>query len=245
MKRLCAAALIVAGYSINAFSMSVTSCGNQMILSGAVERGDFQRIKSQLSENPNLSVAVLRQSNGGDAETGYEIGAYFRAKGITTYLSGYCRSSCSRMFLGGTTRYFTDDFPNYQTSVGFHSNYNSYGQIASGAQSKLHEYIRKYSDGKADAALVDRWVNIPDHKGFAHFFHPSSLGRQDGISVLLCNGSEPSNKRWSQCEKISGHDALSMGVITSLELMHSCDADSLPSKSPAITAPSEPSGESL
>ena len=29
---------------------------------------------------------------------------------MRTAVSGYCYSSCSRMFLGGSARYFTDDY---------------------------------------------------------------------------------------------------------------------------------------
>ena len=231
MKSHRIAPLLLATFCINiASAMDMHTCGDQLVLSGTVERGDFQRIKDKLAESPGVTTAVLRNSNGGDAESGYDVGAFFRDKGISTYVSGHCRSSCSRMFLGGKDRFFTDDFSASQTSVGFHSNYNDAGRIVPGAQWQLHRFIQKYSDGKADDALVDRWVNIQNRNGFAHFFHPTALKRSDGVSILLCKGTEPSNQHWNQCEKITGHDALSMGVITSLEIKHSCDADTLKEK---------------
>jgi hypothetical protein len=36
----------------------------------------------------------------------------------------------------------------------------------------LRDWIIKYSDGKADTALVERWVNIPHGRGMIHFFRP-------------------------------------------------------------------------
>jgi hypothetical protein len=88
----------------------------------------------------------------------------------------------------------------------------------------LKRFIATHSDGKANEELVDRWVNLRDRKGFAYFFHPRALKRQDGVSLLLCQGSEPGSQRWSLCEKIAEHDALSMGIVTSIDLKRSCDA---------------------
>jgi hypothetical protein len=219
--------LVCTALPLAASAMDMKVCENQLILSGSVVAGDFGRIKDAIAADPEISVAVLRNSQGGDAESGYDIGEYFRNKGISTYASGYCLSSCSRMFLGGKERFFTDDFSLGRYSIGFHSNYDRSDRIVSGAQWKLSRFIRKYSDGKADEALVDRWVNIENRKGFAHFFHPTALKRSDGVSMLLCNGSE-GNLRWELCEKIVGHDALSMGIVTSLDIKHSCDAATLP-----------------
>lgn len=204
--------------------MDIKTCGDQMILSGGVKGNEYRRITEVLAENPEIKIAVLRNSPGGHADTGYRVGELFRKKGIATYVSGYCRSSCSRFFLGGKERFFTDDYPAAKTHVGFHSNYKDNGKMDPAAPSRLKRFIQKYSDGKADAALVDRWVNLRNRQGFAYFFHPQALHRQDGVSILLCQGDEPRDERWKQCEKIAGHDALSMGVITSLEFKHSCDA---------------------
>ena len=206
-------------------AMELKICGEQVILSGKVEGNEYGRVSDAFSKNPNLKVVVLRNSPGGDADTGYKLGEFFRQNGITTYLSGYCRSSCSRLFLGGKARYFTDDSPAAKTHIGFHSNYRDNGQIVAGAPSKLQQFVKEYSDGKADPELVKRWVNLPNRKGFAYFFHPGALKRDDGISTLLCQGNEGNDERWQRCEKIAGHDALSMGVITSLERKHSCDAN--------------------
>jgi hypothetical protein len=205
-------------------AMEIKTCGNQVILSGKVEGNEYARLKDVFSANPHLKTAVLRNSPGGHAETGYRVGEFFRENEITTYVSGYCRSSCSRFFLGGKERYFTDDYPAGKTHVGFHSNYKDSGEVVASAPWRLQQFVKKYSDGKADEELVQRWVNLQNRKGFAYFFHPEALKRKDGVSVFLCQGDEPGDDRWPHCEKIKGHDALSMGVVTSLERKQSCDA---------------------
>jgi hypothetical protein len=43
----------------------------------------------------------------------------------------------------------------------------------------LRDWIIKYSDGKADPAMVERWINIPYSRGMIHFFiadWPSGAG---------------------------------------------------------------------
>jgi hypothetical protein len=39
---------------------------------------------------------------------------------MRTAVSGYCYSSCSRMFLGGNACYFTDDYLPETNNFGFH-----------------------------------------------------------------------------------------------------------------------------
>lgn len=208
-----------------ASAMEMKVCGNQVILSGAVEADDFGKVEAILTENPTIKIAVLRNSPGGDALSGYKAGALFREKGITTYVSGYCRSSCSRFFLGGAERYFTADYTPEQTHVGLHSNYKANGALSEGAVDRLKKFVMKHTDGKANEDLVDRWVSIPDRRGYVYFYHPEALKRNDGISTLLCHGRERNESRWNACEKISPHTALSMGIVTSLEIKHSCDAN--------------------
>ena len=217
-------------------SMEIKTCGDQVILSGGITRNDYSRIVDVFDANPQLRIAVLRNSRGGDAKTGYRVGEFFRDRNITTYVSGYCQSSCSRFFLGGAQRFFTNDYPAHKTRVGFHSNYEDNGSIVPGAQGRLLQYLAKYSDGKIDEALAKRWVNLSNRKGFAYFFNAKALNRQDQVSILLCQGSEPKNERWSTCEKIPGHDAVSMGVATSFDLKRSCDADSLTDNSEKKTS---------
>jgi hypothetical protein len=219
--------MLALALALPAHGMDIRTCDDQVILSGRVEGNEYTRVEEILEQNPKIRTAVLRNSPGGDAATGYRLGELFREKGIATYVSGFCRSSCSRLFLGGKERYFTDDYAVGATHVGFHGNYRNDGRIVPGAPEQLKRFIATHSGGKADEQLVDRWVNLQDRKGFAYFFHPRELKRQDGISILLCQGSEPGNQRWSQCEKIARHDALSMGIVTSVELKRSCDAAGL------------------
>src|SRR5262249_12027349 len=150
---------------------------------GGVVDGDAESIQRALSTSSDIRTIILRNSPGGHAPTGYRVGELFRARGLRTAVSGFCYSSCSRMFLGGKDRVFTDDYPPEYTHVGFHGHYGADGRLAPETVRRLglRDRILKYSDGKGDPALVDRWINIPRSGGMIHFYNPAVLNRR-GVS---------------------------------------------------------------
>jgi hypothetical protein len=195
--------------------------GDQLIVVGPVVDGDYKRIRDALDANPRIGTVVLRHSPGGHAPTGYQVGAMLRERGLRTAVSGYCFSSCSRMFLGGKVRVFTDDDPPNRTNIGFHGHYNARGMLNAPyvRELGLKDWIIRYSDGKADPDLVERWINISSAKGMAHFFHPLRV-MQNGASAFFCDGTD--DRPVFSCEPIL-HTALDLGVITSLEVISSND----------------------
>ena len=229
-------ALLVGASEVRA--MEVTVDGYAVILSGPVVSDDLVKVQNVFAQHPEISFAILRNSLGGHAPTGYRVGELFRDKGITTAVSGHCISSCSRMFLGGRQRLFTDDYPPAQTFVGFHGHYDLAGRldIQSVRANDLYRWIVKYSDGKADKALVQRWINIENARGAANFLHPDvATGR--GASVFICSGSE--QNRPLGCEPLATN-ALDRGVITDLRRLSSPDQARLPHRLRAQMHP--PSG---
>jgi hypothetical protein len=215
-------ALILAAAS-GAAAMDIKLAGDQLILSGPVKGNEYDQVVDLLAANPGVGTVILRNSPGGDIPTGYLLGELFRAGGIRTAVSGYCYSSCSRMFLGGRDRRFTDDFPPEATHVGFHGHYGQGGRLREDLVERfeLKAWIIKHSDGKADASLVERWVHIPFARGLAHFF-PPQVAEQHGASTYMCQGDEAVPRRLFDCEPIA-KPALDLGVVTSLTPVHSND----------------------
>jgi len=191
--------------------MTSVVAGDQLILAGPVISGDYDAVESNLSFNPKIKTVILRNSPGGDAPTGYHLGELFRQRSLQTAVSGYCYSSCSRLFLGGKERYFTDDYPPEFTQIGFHGHYD-YGVLNAAAVNALHlkDWIIRYSDGKADQALVERWINIPLGAGLIHFYNPA-LVNIGGYSTFMCQGTEPWHTQIFDCERIS-KNALDLGM---------------------------------
>jgi hypothetical protein len=57
-------------------------------------------------------------------------------------------------------------------------------------QCGLSDRIIRYSDGKADPDLVERWINLPRNTNMVHFYNPA-LVSLNGASTFLCQGHEP------------------------------------------------------
>ncbi len=196
------------------------------MMSGDVVGDECDRVRSALDAHPDITTVVLRDSHGGNAAAGYCVGELLRARGVNTAVSGYCNSSCSRMFLGGTERRFTDDEPATQTWIAFHSNYDKAGAIEPGAPERLKAWIAKYSDGKADERLVDIWTHIENHRGFVYFFDSNRV--PDGRATLRCTGYERGPNRLDQCVAYPKEDAYHNGIATSSDLVHSNDRRGVP-----------------
>lgn len=230
LRRLCAvAALSVATIAGNAaHGMELATHGNTIILSGPVAGTELALVKDAFTANPKIDTVVLRNSHGGDAWTGYRVGELLREASVTTVVSGYCISSCSRMFLGGKTRLFSDDYPADRTYVGFHGHYDANGNLDPQSVGKggLYNWIIKYSDGKADPDLVQRWIAIKKNKGAANFFHPDVKAAL-GNSVFFCDGLTA--QKVTSCEPIATN-ALERGVVTDLHRVSSPDQAALPER---------------
>ena len=213
-------------------AMELKTVGNQLILSGPVVGDEPGKVTEALTQSSAITTVVLRNSQGGNAPAGYQVGQLLRERGIRTAVSGYCYSSCSRMFLGGRTRSFTDDYPAEYTHIGFHGHYDAHGHLNAGLvrQYGLGQWIMQYSDGKADPQLVERWIHIPSGRGMIHFFHPGLLQR-GGVSTFLCQGDESTGLVFA-CEPIR-RTALELGIVTSLEIVQSTDQAALRAALPA------------
>ena len=185
--------------------------------------GDLARIQDASAQSPQINTVILRDSPGGDIPTGYRVGELFRANGLRTAVSGYCYSSCSRMFLGGKVRVFTDDVPLARTHVGFHGHYDRDGAPMPEEVSRyrLKDWIIRYSGGQADPALVERWINIQVDTGMIHFCHPGQV-RVNGVSTFMCQRQPQRGQTVFDCEPIP-KTALDLGIITSLDIIRSND----------------------
>ncbi len=219
---------VVAGYVAllcgAVFAMELRVVDRAIILSGEVIHADLERVTKALAAHPNVTHVVLRNSMGGNSWTGYRLGELFRTLGVTTAVSGFCVSSCSRLFLGGKQRVFTDDFPQSLTYVGFHGHYD-FGKLNLEAVKKhdLIAWTMKYTDNKVDPKLLARWANIARRAGDVRFY-PDAVADRWKARTFLCEGAE--SRRPQLCERIET-SALSQGVVTSNTVYSSPDAATL------------------
>ena len=219
-------------------AMTIKEVGDQLILSGAIVDGDTAKVRQALAKSTSIRTVVVRNSPGGYVPTAYEIANLMREKRLRTAVSGYCNSGCSRIFLGGVDRRFTDDYPLSMTNVGFHGHYYTSGP-QNGQLNKqsvnsfgLKDWIIKHSDGKADPDLVERWINIPVNIGMIHFFHPQ-LAQEKKVATFFCERGPIPGTGIFGCEPIN-KNALDLGVVTTLEMMKSNDQEELRASLPRI-----------
>ena len=225
LQLIISAALVT--FSAVALAMDMKIASNAMVLSGEVVARDLDHVKDAFKANPAITHVVLRNSMGGNSWTGYRMGELFREKGVTTAVSGFCVSACSRLFLGGRIRMFSDDYPASLTYIGFHGHYD-FGKLNPAAVKKddLVSWTTKFTDGKVDQKLMQRWINIERSAGDVRFY-PDAVIAQFTRTTMLCQGTE--SRRPQQCEKIAT-DALKQGVVTTNSYYSSPDAATLPYK---------------
>jgi len=223
MKRFLIAAFAVLAFAwlwaSNARAMDIETGPPFVILSGSVTGTELRMLKDVIDSNPVITAVVLKNSRGGDARTGYALGEYIRDKGLSTAVSGYCRSSCSRMFLGGKIGSFSNDQPLDKTYVSFHGNYANDGKLLKANMPALKAWVMKYSDSKANPALVEQWVNLENRNGCAYFYHSQVNIEAGQQRVLICQGSEDPKSRLEQCAKSRLGDAMANGILTTLEIV--------------------------
>ena len=218
-------------------AMNFKRVGSTLILSGEVVARDLDKAKAELKVAPAITHVVLRNSMGGNSWTGYRLGELFREHGVTTAVSGHCVSSCSRLFLGGKRRMFTDDYPASLTYVGFHGHYD-FGELNAKAVEKndLARWTANFTDGKVDPKLVQRWINIERRAGDVRFYPTTAKAQWKEVS-FFCAGTESS--RPTQCERLNT-TALAQGVVTTNQRYASPDAADLPYKLREARYPTTP-----
>jgi hypothetical protein len=171
-------------------AMAIVVAGDQLILAGPVISADYDAVEGNLSFNPQIKMVILRNSPGGDAPTGYHLGELFRQKSLQTAVSGYCYSSCSRLFLGGRERFFTDDYPPEFTQVGLHGHYDNYGNLNAALVNALHlkEWIIRYS-GRKSRRSASRALDQHTARKRADSFLQSGIGQHRRVFHLHVPGN--------------------------------------------------------
>ncbi|MBB3212193.1 hypothetical protein FHW67_001461 [Herbaspirillum sp. Sphag1AN] len=230
-KAWCKTILLLGGCSIAVMAQAMDFAVHvpYLVMSGGVVGNEARILAAALKDNPGITTIILKDSHGGFAPTGYDVGQMIRERGLNTALSGYCLSSCSRMFLGGNQRQYSDDQPLEMTTVGFHGNYSDQGQLLPSSTAILKPWIDKYSDGKANPALVDQWVHIQTNHGMAFFYHKDAQVKFDSPEkVLLCLGTEDRHARAEQCQKPHLGNALDNGIVTTWDILKVRDVINAP-----------------
>jgi hypothetical protein len=182
--------LLLAYFCNVAYPMDIDVNGSTVTMRGSVLKGDCERFRSAITGR-EIEKVILGHSNGGDADSGYCVGALIRENGIHTAIKGKCASSCSRMWLGGVSRVLLEG-----GAVGLHGNYASNGHLMAGAPERLRSWIVRFAPN-VDRRLMEEWINLPLNKHMMYFFNEKAL---------LCDASG--------CNVIKGRNVRNAGLST-------------------------------
>src|SRR5690348_1655286 len=70
-------------------AMELKIVGNQIILSGPVVGDEPEKVREAFASSPGIETVILRNSPGGNAPAGYQVGQMLRERGVRTAVSGY------------------------------------------------------------------------------------------------------------------------------------------------------------
>jgi hypothetical protein len=206
-------------------AMFMEAAGDQLILSGGVGEGDYERLKRLLDEHGDkITTVVLRNSPGGRITAMTKMMDLVHQRRLRTVVAGYCRSACANIFLAGKERHFASESLAGDAYLAFHGIYDDRSLLHSTKLHELRMQVHYYTAGMIDPALVDRWLRVASRRGFIYFLDSARLQPGYGASVLQCEGlfedafGRP-NKALSECEKIPGIDVYEQGIVTSRDLI--------------------------
>lgn len=216
----CTLALCLVSPFGKADAMTMHADGDQAILTGRLVPSDGDELTALLQAHPSITTVVLWNSPGGSAAANAALTELIQTRKLNTAVAGYCVSACAMVFLSGSERYFSDGESLDATSLGFHGSYVD-GTLARESRLKfLEQLVETETSGKADPALVERWLHFADQHETVRFKYPGASGTPTSATVFDCHGPGPNRGDYSSCTPILGPNALSMGIVTSARIMH-------------------------
>jgi hypothetical protein len=214
------AALAMALSTACASAMTMRVVDDEVILSGQVVVADGDQFKAILSEHPEIKLVLFWNSPGGASPANRAISAMIIEHKLNTAIGGYCLSACAEMFLAGVERNFTDVEPLASTSIGFHGNYGANGALDPEPRlQRLKAEVITRTDGKADPALVEKWVHF-ERPRTLRFVYPGAHPDPAIAVAFECYGGRPNRGDYHGCQPVYGTNALTMGIITSADVLH-------------------------
>lgn len=198
-----------------AVAMSFDAAGDQLVLAGPVERGDFDRFKAIVERNRfKIDAVVLLDSPGGAAADGFMIGDLIREKRYRTIAAGACYSACALIFLGGVERQFAEG-SDERALVAFHGLYFRDGSLAQEVTGVNRDWVMRRTDRWIDDSLLRQWTRFADPRDFVYFLPAESARRRFGAAVLVCRAGGESARTRNDCQRIADTDAYREGIATS------------------------------
>src|SRR4051794_12619612 len=214
-------------------AMELRISGNELHLRGQVQGYEFGQFRELLAEHREIDTVVLRDSPGGDGWTAFRIGEAIRDAGLRTVVAGRCYSACTLIFLGGKSRHFAKAPRPEVMYLAFHGAFvdNVFDPNAPSqyGRAQVRAWIVERTEGKIEREILERFLRGDRRNALLYAFDPLQFTLDYGFSLYYCDGSEPrGSKPYSECEKLAGRDAFSLGFVNAEERVSVRPQRSLP-----------------
>lgn len=132
---------------------TITANGDRLVLRGYFAWGLHDKFVEALRANPQIKTVVLT-SPGGHVGVGMRLGAMIKARGLDTYASEMCASSCTLAFVGGARRVLRSG-----SKLGFHGVEGENEQMIQNGTVLATDHLRKA--GVADGFITRAYAVSP------------------------------------------------------------------------------------
>ena len=215
MLTTAALALAIAlGLPASAGAMTLERVGADLFATGPVEAGDVAAFSAEL-ERGGIHRIVFVNSPGGQLRAALQVALRIRDARVQTLVSGYCHSACSLMFIAGRERRFATGHKPRNTQIGIHgaSNRVTRELRPQGTPQMLALYRQQMGEKFQEALIRQALTELTEHHGMLRVREMERTQPGERVPWFCPSGRTP----FEQCTRHVGHDALSLGVVTSPE----------------------------
>lgn len=178
------------------WSMKIARNGTELELSGGIGNGFTNDLTHILDVDSGIRLVHVNLEYGGLLTEAHSAGALIHSRQLNTYVSSYCQSACTIVFLGGRERYLGKD-----GKLGFHS--PSFPGVAdvSSTVSDERQYLKAV--GLSDS-FINQVFSTPKDK---MWFPDNEQLLREGVITSVVSGDEfalsggPQNFSHSDFEK--------------------------------------------
>lgn len=209
-----AALAVLLGAMRHAAGMVLERVGEDLFATGPVVAADAAAFQREFDRG-GVRRVILVNSVGGSLAAGLRVAEMIERAGADTLVSGYCHSACSLMFIAGRDRRFATGAKPRNTMVGIHgpSRRDTREPVPQAAQRMLALYRSRMGERFQPAIVEQALFGIADHTGMLRMREIERTRPEERVPWFCPSRDTPRE----QCVRHSGHDAFTLGVVTSAQ----------------------------
>lgn len=179
---------------------------------GVLDDGDPIQLRAALAVNGNARGIVFINVGGTDLAAGLAVARIIAQRNWQTFAVGYCMSACAVAFAAGAQRQFASGEHPRRTLLGFTAAYDRTGAAASDVNQQVMRFLRERLGARFDELLFKMPIDRAADAGAMLRFRDVARNTTADRTALFCPSGQAA---LADCASQTGHDALSIGLLTS------------------------------